>query len=122
LARRGHKVVMYEAWPQPGGVLRYGIPNFKQNKPAVDRKFADLEALGVEVRCNTRVGRDLSWEALHDSADAVFVGIGASEGARLGIPNEDAPGVIPATEFLVRTNLPPEALPADLQEPVGTPR
>lgn len=121
LARLGHGVVMYEAWPEPGGVLRYGIPTFKQNKAAVDRKFQDLEALGVEVRCNVTVGRDLSWEDLRAGADAVFVGIGASEGARLGIPNEDAPGVISATEFLVRTNLPPEALPGSLRHPLGTP-
>ncbi|MCK9485895.1 MAG: NAD(P)-dependent oxidoreductase [Dehalococcoidia bacterium] len=122
LALRGHAVTMYEAWPQPGGVLRYGIPTFKQNKAAVDRKFAELEALGVQVRCNTTVGRDLPWDALRNSADAVFVGVGASEGARLGLDHEDARGVISATEFLVRTNLPPEALPQEYREPLGTPR
>ncbi len=122
LVKRGHQVVIFEAWPRPGGILRYGIPNFKQNKAAVDRKFADLEALGVEVRCNVRVGRDIAWETLQADFDAVFVGIGASEGARLGIPNEDATGVIAATEFLVRANLPAEDLPADLRTPLGSPR
>src|SRR5262249_13696237 len=53
LARAGHKVVIYDAWPRPGGLLRYGIPTFKQNKAAVDRKFDDLAKLGVEVVPNT---------------------------------------------------------------------
>jgi len=122
LARRGHSVVMYEAWPEPGGVLRYGIPDFKQNKPAVDRKFADLRALGVEVVTGIRVGEQISWATVRAGADAVFLGIGASEGARLGIPGEDGPGVITATEFLVRSNLPPEHLPPALRAPLGAPR
>ncbi|MGE3960261.1 MAG: NAD(P)-dependent oxidoreductase [Dehalococcoidia bacterium] len=122
LARRGHRVTIYEAWPEPGGVLRYGIPSFKLNKPSVERKFDELEALGVEVRCNVRIGVDLGWEELRASADAVFVGIGASEGARLGIAGEDATGVITATEFLVRSNLPPEELPASLRAPLGSPK
>src|SRR5690606_36214821 len=88
LARLGHAVTIYEAWPEPGGVLRYGIPNFKLNKPAVERKFAELRSLGVGVRCSVRVGEDLSWDEVRASADAVFVGIGASDGAKLGIPGE----------------------------------
>ncbi|MDA0269431.1 MAG: NAD(P)-dependent oxidoreductase [Chloroflexi bacterium] len=122
LAKRGHSIVIYEAWPKPGGILRYGIPSFKQNKAAVDRTFEDLAALGVEVRCGVHVGRDISWEDLRSASDAVFVGIGATEGSRLGIPGEDAPGVIAATEFLVRSNLPSEDLPAQMQAPLGRPR
>jgi glutamate synthase (NADPH/NADH) small chain len=122
LARRGHHVTMYEAWPRPGGVLRYGIPTFKQNKAAVDRKFAELEALGVEVMTGIHVGRDLSWDDLRAGVEAVFLGIGAPVGARLGVPHEEAPGVISATEFLVRTNLPPEDLPEALRAPLGRPR
>ena len=122
LARRGHSVVMYEAWPKPGGVLRYGIPDFKQNKPAVDRKFDDLQTLGVEVVTGMRVGTQISWATVRAGVDAVFLGIGASEGAQLGIPGEDAPGVITATEFLVRANLPPEHLPESLRLPLGSPQ
>lgn len=121
LARLGHGVTIYEAWPEPGGVLRYGIPSFKLNKPSIDRKFEELAALGVAVRCNTRVGEDIAWEDLRASVDAVFVGIGASTGARLRIPGEDAKGVISATEFLVRSNLPPEDLPEELRGPLGRP-
>ena len=122
LARAGHAVVMYEAWPEPGGVLRYGIPDFKQNKPAVDRKFDDLRALGIEVVTGMRVGAQISWATVRAGVDAVFLGIGASEGARLGIDGEDAPGVITATEFLVRANLPPEHLPETLRIPLGAPQ
>jgi len=122
LARLGHAVVMYEAWPEPGGVLRYGIPDFKQNKPAVDRKFADLRALGIEVVTGMRVGVQLSWSTVRAGVDAVFLGVGASEGSRLGIAGEDAEGVITATEFLVRANLPPEHLTESLRAPLGSPQ
>src|SRR5690606_259157 len=118
LARLGHHVVMFEAWPEPGGVLLYGIPDFKQNKPAVARKFEDLDALGVELRTGTRVGDDLEWTALRDEFDAVFLGFGASEGATLGIPNEDAEGVYSATPFLVRANLEPEQLSEEHRHPL----
>lgn len=122
LARRGHAVVMYEAWPEPGGVLRYGIPDFKQNKAAVDRKFKDLRALGIEVITGMRVGTQISWATVRAGVDAVFLGIGASEGSRLGIPGEDGPGVITATDFLVRANLVPEQLPESLRVPLGSPQ
>jgi glutamate synthase (NADPH/NADH) small chain len=118
LALAGHHVVIYEAWPEPGGVLLYGIPTFKQNKPAVARKFDDLRALGVEVRCGVDVGRDVSWEQLESEHDAIFLGFGAPVGSHLGIPHEDAPGVHLATPFLVRANLSPGELTADLREPL----
>jgi glutamate synthase (NADPH) small chain len=118
LALLGHHVVIYEAWPEPGGILLYGIPTFKQNKAAVARKFDDLRALGVEVRCGVEVGRDLPWEQLHAEHDAVFLGFGAPLGSRLGIPHEDAPGVHLATPFLVRANLPADALLPDLRAPL----
>ena len=122
LARKGHGIVMYEAWPRTGGVLRYGIPTFKQNKPAVDRKFCDLEALGVEVVTGTRVGADVAWDTLSAEFDAIFVGIGAQTGTRLGIPGEDAEQVLSATDFLVRGNLAPHDLPKSMRRPLGSPR
>lgn len=122
LARRGHSVVMYEAWPEPGGVLRYGIPDFKQNKAAVDRKFTELRVLGIEVVTGVHVGTQLPWSTVRAGADAVFLGVGAAEGSRLGIPGEDGAGVITATEFLVRSNLPAEQLPESLRAPLGTPQ
>jgi glutamate synthase (NADPH/NADH) small chain len=109
---------MYEAWPRPGGLLLYGIPNFKLNKPAVARKFEDLSHLGVEVVTGTRIGDSLPIEQLANEFDAVFLAFGAPESAHLGIPDEDAPGVYEATEFLVRANLPKEALPQEMQVPL----
>ncbi len=118
LALAGHQVVIYESWPEPGGVLLYGIPTFKQNKAAVARKFDDLRALGVEVRCGVEVGKDVSWDDLDAQHDAIFLGFGAPVGSRLGIPGEDAVGVHLATPFLVRANLPPDALSEDLRAPL----
>jgi glutamate synthase (NADPH/NADH) small chain len=99
-------------------VLLYGIPDFKLNKPSVERTFDHLRALGIEVKCGVRVGVDLPFEELRAGVDAVFLGYGAAEGARLGIAGEDAPGVYDATEFLVRANLEPEQLPGELREPL----
>ena len=118
LARNGHDVVMYDAWPVPGGLLHYGIPSFKQNKASIARKFDELRALGVQLVMSTRIGVDIPFEQLELEYDAVFVGAGAIEGVRLGFEHEDAPGVYLATEFLVRGNLPPEDLPVELREPL----
>ena len=118
LARDGHAVTIFEAWPKPGGLLRYGIPNFKQNKPAVDRKFVELEAMGVKCVTDTFVGRDLPMADLERDFDAVFLAFGAPQDSRLGIANEDAPGVFRATEWLVRGNLQPEELPVAMREPL----
>ncbi len=118
LALAGHAVTIYDAWPLPGGLLRYGIPNFKLNKPAVDWKFDDLAALGVEVVADTLVGSDLSFDAVTAKHNAIFLAFGAPQDASLGIPNEDAPGVFRASSFLVRGNLPPEELPKTMREPL----
>ena len=122
LARNGHAVVIYEAWSHLGGVLRYGIPTFKQNKDAVDRVFDDLARLGVTFVTGVRIGEDIAFETLRHDFDAVFLGIGASIGTRLGIAGEDAEGVMSATDFLVRANLPADELPQVMRAPLGRPR
>ncbi len=118
LARKGHRVVIYDAWPEPGGVLLYGIPNFKQNHSAVVRKFRELRALGVTVVTDTHVGRDIPFEQLTNDFDATFLATGAPIGLRLGIDHEEAPGVFEATEFPVRANLLPDQLPPELRDPL----
>lgn len=118
LARVGHRVVMYDAWPRAGGLLRYGIPSFKLNKPAVARKFDDLASMGVEFVPETFVGRDIELDTLASEFDAVFLAFGAPQDAKLGIPNEDAPGVHRATEFLVRGNVAKDELPESLRDPL----
>jgi glutamate synthase (NADPH/NADH) small chain len=120
LALVGHHCVVYDAWPEPGGILLYGIPNFKMAKKVLDDKIAYLRACGVEFVGNTWVGRDITIDDLLDKSgfNAVFVGTGAPVGGTLAVPGEDLKGVYQATEFLVRGNLQPEQLPADMREPM----
>jgi glutamate synthase (NADPH) small chain len=115
LTKRGHSVVVYEGWLKPGGLLYYGIPDFKLGKDIVLEKVAFLESLGVKFICNTRVGRDIELDELRQQNDAVFLGIGAPMGHPIKLPGEDLKGVYQATEFLVRGNLSPEELPAELR-------
>ena len=110
LRRAGHQITVFEAWPSGGGVLRYGIPNFKTAKDIVDEKVAALEAAGVRFRFNTRVGVDVNWDDLAQY-DAVFLGHGASLGKALKIDGEQLDNVYSATEFLVRANLEQDDLP-----------
>jgi len=111
----GHAVTVFESWPQAGGVLRYGIPNFKTAKGIVDQKIDALRAGGIEFRTGVQVGRDISWEEMR-AFDAVFLAHGAGAGRRLRLDGEDLAHVSSATDFLVRANLPAEALPERQQE------
>ncbi|MGI8549680.1 MAG: NAD(P)-dependent oxidoreductase [Dehalococcoidia bacterium] len=118
LVIRGHRCVVYDAWPEPGGILLYGIPSFKLSKQIVTEKIEYLSKLGVEFVQNTFVGRDISLATLIAHNDAVFLGIGAGIGGRLRIEGEDLPQVYEATDFLVRGNVSHEARPVTMQEPV----
>jgi glutamate synthase (NADPH) small chain len=120
LTLQGHECVVYDAWPEPGGILLYGIPNFKLAKDVLDDKLDYLNAMGVEFVLNTWIGKDITVDDLFDKHGfhAVFVGTGAPVGGRLAIPGEDLNGIYQATEFLVRGNLKPEQLPEDMREPM----
>jgi len=119
LAKRGHGVTVFDAWPEPGGILLYGIPDFKMEKELVETKIAYLRKLGIKFVGNTYVGRDITIDELFsDGYHAVFLGHGASLGNQLDVPGVDLPGVIMATEFLVRGNLRPELLPENMREPL----
>ncbi len=119
LRKLGHGVSVYDAWPEPGGILLYGIPNFKMDKAVLDRKIAALTALGVSFRMGIEVGKDVSIDDLFGQGyHAVFLGQGAGKGVRIGVSGEDLPGVMSATEFLVRGNLPPHQLPESMQAPL----
>lgn len=119
LAKLGHGSTVFEFWPEPGGVLVYGIPNFKMRKSIVDDYIAYLEKMGVKFRCNTYVGRDVTIdEMLKGEFDAVFLGTGAGVGNEMGLEGEELKGVHKATDFLVRGNLQPAQLPAHLREPL----
>jgi glutamate synthase (NADPH/NADH) small chain len=119
LALQGHGVKVFEVWPKPGGVLRYGIPNFKMHKHHIDDLVDYLHGLGVQFAFNVRVGHDLTIDEMFDQGfHAVFLGHGAGEGRRMNVPGEDLQGIYMATEFLVRVNVPPEDLPSHLRRPI----
>jgi NADPH-dependent glutamate synthase beta subunit-like oxidoreductase len=104
LARRGYPVTMFEAFPKPGGMLRYGIPTYRLPRNILDAEIDRILALGVDLRCSTAVGRDVAYDDLRQRHAAIFVGIGAQKGMRLGAPGEDAPNVLSGVEFLHRVN------------------
>ncbi|MCA9934581.1 MAG: NAD(P)-dependent oxidoreductase [Ardenticatenaceae bacterium] len=116
MAKLGHEVTVYEAWPEAGGVLVYGIPNFKLEKEVVGYKIHDLEEAGVRFVTNTRIGEDISLDELQAQYDAVFLGTGAGVEAKMNIPGEDLAGIYTSTDYLVRANVPQEKLPLEKQE------
>ena len=115
LTLRGHAVEVFDRWPQPGGLLAYGIPAFKLPKDKVWRHVSRLERMGVRFSAGVEVTDATVRGWLEGRFNAIFVSHGASLGRRLGIPGEDLDGIHLATPFLSRLNLPPELLPLDLQ-------
>lgn len=107
LARQGYPVTIYEALHAPGGVLRYGIPEFRLPKAILDWEIGILKAMGVEIVCNVIIGRTLPLDDLFSRLGyaAVFIGTGAGLPQFLGIPGENLNGVYSANEFLTRVNL-----------------
>lgn len=106
LAKLGYSVTVFEALHTPGGVLSYGIPEFRLPKAIVAREIASLEAMGVEIRTDSVIGRMLSVDELQKMGyRAVFLGTGAGLPNFMGIPGENLNGVYSANEFLTRTNL-----------------
>jgi glutamate synthase (NADPH/NADH) small chain len=115
LVRRGHWVTIFEAKPAPGGLMTYGIPNFKLPKSVVFSLWQDLQDAGVELVPNTVIGRQLTVNDLfNDGFEAVFIGVGTGVDMPLNVPGEDLPGVYQATEFLVRANVDPHILPPEM--------
>ena len=123
LTRLGYQVTVYEALHAAGGVLRYGIPEFRLPKAILDREVDMLRAMGVEIVTNVIVGRTIALDDLAGRLgySAVFIGTGAGLPQFLGIPGEDRSGVMSANEFLTRVNLMRgyEFPDADTPVPVG---
>jgi len=105
LARRGYSVTVFEALSEPGGMLRYGIPEFRLPREVLAAEIGRILDLGVELKCNCAVGKDISMEQLRQGYAAVFACIGAHQGIKLGLPGEDAPNVLGGVDFLRRANL-----------------
>src|SRR5437588_303763 len=104
LARAGHEVHVFERQAKPGGLLRYGIPDFKMEKIHVERRVAQMEAEGVTFHCNVNVGIDLEAKKLVDGYDAVVLAGGAEKPRDLPIPGRDLGGVHFAMDFLPQQN------------------
>ncbi len=106
LAKLGHQVTVFEALHVAGGVLMYGIPEFRLPKAVVQKEVANLKELGVEIQVNAVVGKLATVDELkEDGFDAIFIGTGAGLPYFMKIPGENACGVYSANEFLTRTNL-----------------
>ncbi len=104
LARAGHSVTLFEKSDRMGGLLRYGIPDFKMEKHLINRRLVQLEAEGVELRTSTEVGVQVSLQSLRDNFDAVVLSGGAEVPRKLEIPGAELQGVRPAMEFLTQQN------------------
>jgi glutamate synthase (NADPH/NADH) small chain len=106
LIAKGHGVTVFEAFHKPGGVLIYGIPEFRLPKEIVAQEVNFLERLGVEVKCNQVVGRTVSIDELFEEGyDAVFLGVGAGLPTFLNVPGKNLIGIYSANEYLTRANL-----------------
>ena len=107
MAKAGCDVTVYEAFHQAGGVLKYGIPDFRLPNPVIDAEIRNLYKIGVKFECNTLVGRLFTIEQMLDEMGfhAIFIGTGAGYPAMLGIPGDSLNGVLSANELLTRCNL-----------------
>ena len=104
LSRAGHAVTVFEKSDRIGGLLRYGIPDFKMEKHLINRRAVQMEAEGVQFRTSSEVGVEVSFEALKENFDAVVLAGGAEEPRMLDIPGAELPGVRYAMEFLTQQN------------------
>ncbi|MEJ2716326.1 MAG: FAD-dependent oxidoreductase, partial [Deltaproteobacteria bacterium] len=101
LALHGYSVTLFEREKEPGGVLRYGIPAYRLPKDVLNRDIDYIRRCGVDIRCSTPLGPDLTVHDLQeDGFEAIFVAVGCSAGAKLGIPQEETPGVIQGVDLL----------------------
>ncbi|MEN9660317.1 MAG: glutamate synthase, partial [Actinomycetota bacterium] len=104
LTRSGHTVAVYERDDKIGGLLRYGIPDFKMEKHHIDRRIAQMEAEGTRFRTGVNIGVDITWEDLRSRYDAVVVATGATEPRDLKVPGRELDGVHFAMEYLGQAN------------------
>ena len=104
LARAGHNPTVFEKGDRIGGLLRYGIPDFKMEKHLIDRRIAQMEGEGVLFRTNINVGADISVERMLDDYDVVVLAAGAEQPRDLSVPGRDLPGIHFAMDFLVQQN------------------
>jgi glutamate synthase (NADPH/NADH) small chain len=101
LARNGVKPVVFDKYPEIGGLLTFGIPEFKLEKSVMSRRREVFEGMGVEFRLNTEIGKDIQFSELETEYDAIFLGMGTYNYMKGGFPGEELPGVYDALDFLI---------------------
>jgi NADPH-dependent glutamate synthase beta subunit-like oxidoreductase len=104
LAKAGYHSVVFEALPEPGGMFRYGIPEYRLPTPTLMHEINWILSHGAELRCNTRIGKDITFDEIRSQFDAVFIGVGAHAGMKLQIKGEDMEGVVDGVDFLREVN------------------
>lgn len=102
LRQYGHRVTILEAMPKAGGMLRYGIPEYRLPKVALDAEIETIEAMGVKIKTGIRIGEDASFERVRENYDAVLVAMGAWVSTGVRCKGEDTPGVVGGIDFLRR--------------------
>lgn len=105
LAAKGHSVTIVDAMPKMGGMLRYGIPEYRLPKAIVDKEISEISSLGVELKNNFKIGRDISFDDFCNKYDAVIVAIGAWKSMGIGCIGEDLEGVYGGIDFLRKVSL-----------------
>ncbi len=100
LRQKGHAVTIFEAMPYAGGMLRYGIPEYRLPKEVLEEEVQLIRDMGVKIRTNTRVGKDIAFDTIREQFDAVCIGIGAWKSTGVRCEGEDTPGVIGGIDFL----------------------
>ena len=105
LALKGHSVTIFEALPEPGGMLRVGIPEYRLPNDILRQEIGYIQKLGVDIRTGVQVGNDVELKKLKEDYDAVFLGVGAHGGMKLGVEGEDSPGVMEGIGFLRASSL-----------------
>jgi NADPH-dependent glutamate synthase beta subunit-like oxidoreductase len=105
MAILGHQVTIFEAGPKTGGMMRYGVPVYRIDQEAMDLEIQGILDLGVEIRFNTPIGKDITLDDLRREYDAVFLGIGLMKGRELNIEGSDLDGVVIAVDLLLNYNL-----------------
>jgi len=104
MARNGYRVTVYEARQQAGGMLRYGVPDYRLPPPTLDAEINRILDMGVELKLNTLIGVDISLDELRKRHSALYLGLGAQRGHALGIAGEQGPSVWTGTDYLARVN------------------
>ena len=97
---KGHAVTIYDAMPHMGGMLRYGIPEYRLPKAILQKEIDAIEALGVTLKNNVKIGKDVTFDEIRASADATLVAVGAWKSSNVGCPGEDLQGVLGGIDFL----------------------